>query len=355
MQIRLASDIDEIKWNSFTSGHPDVSPYHHFAWKKSIEKAYGHQCFYLIAENSDKEIIGVLPTVVIKPPFIKGKLCSLPFCDLGACLANDQATEDLLIKAARDIASKQNLSSFEYRASQKQPSDEDNIVPVSKTHKVRMLLDLPETSDILLASFKAKLRSQIKKAEKNGLTVELGHSDKLIDEFYDVFSCNMKDLGSPTHSKKWFTEIKNNYKEDMIISIIEHEDQAIGAGIVLFKGSIATIPWASTKREFNHLAPNMLLYWSLLKYSTDSGYKTFDFGRSSYDEGTFKFKKQWGAKPILLEWKEYRKFGDEYIYESKMSFKKSRKIRLLIETVWKYMPLPLTIIIGSRIRKYISL
>jgi FemAB-related protein (PEP-CTERM system-associated) len=355
MQIRVASDIDEKEWNSFTSGHPQVSPYHHFAWKKAIENAYGHQCFYLIAENPDKEIVGVLPTVSITPPLISGKLCALPFCDIGACLAIDETTEELLIKKAIDITSHRKLRTFEYRASQKISTGDETPEPLPKAHKVRMLLELPESSDTLLSNFKAKLRSQIKKSVKNGLTVELGRSDQLVDEFYDVFTCNMRDLGSPTHSKKWFSEIKNNYNEDMIISIIKHEGQPIGAGIVLFKGYMASIPWASTKREFNHLAPNMLLYWSLLQYSTDNGYKIFDFGRSSYEEGTFKFKKQWGAKPLLLIWQEFHKSGEKYISENNTNIAKISKIRPLIETIWKNLPLPLTITLGSKIRKHISL
>lgn len=355
MLIRLASDNDEEKWNVFASRHPQVLPYHHFAWKKSIEKAYGHQCYYLIAENTDKEIIGILPTAAITPPIVSGKLCALPFCDLGASLAIDDSAEGQLIDKAKDIALQHKLPIFEYRASQKYDTDKDIVEPLAKEQKVRMLLELPESSETLLAGFKTKLRSQIKKAVKNGLTVELGQSDQLIDEFYDVFSFNMKALGSPTHSKNWFSEIKNNYNKDMIISIIKHEGQPIGAGIVLFKGTMAAIPWASTKREFNRLSPNMLLYWSLLKYSTDNGYKAFDFGRSSFGEGTFKFKQQWGAKPVPLKWKTFQNGAPIDPFETVTNTANKGSIRPLVEAVWKKLPLTLTIVIGSKIRKYISL
>ncbi len=355
MLIRLASDSDEEKWNSFASRHPQVSPYHHFGWKKTVEKAYGHQCYYLIAENTNKEITGILPAVSIAPPFVSGKLCALPFCDLGASLAVDESIEKQLIEKAKDIAVQHKLPIFEYRASQNYPTTEDIIEPLSKAHKVRMLLELPESSEVLLASFKTKLRSQIKKAVKNGLTVELGRSDQFIDEFYDVFSFNMKALGSPTHSKNWFSEIKNNYNKDMIISIIKYEGHPIAAGIVLFKASVATIPWASTKREFNRLSPNMLLYWSLLKYSTDNEYKTFDFGRSSYGEGTFKFKQQWGAKPVPLKWKIFQNGKQQDPSQTNTNTSKKSPLRPLIEAAWRKLPLALTLVIGPKIRKYISL
>jgi len=355
MHIRLATNDDEEKWNSFTSQHAQASPYHHFAWKKTIEKAYGHQCYYLIAENSEQEIVGVLPSVSIIPPFIAGKLCALPFCDLGASLVTDDLIEEQLIDKGSNITLQHKLSVFEYRASQRYDLHKDHTEDLSKDQKVRMLLELPGSSEELLASFKAKLRSQIKKAVKNGLTVELGQSDQLINEFYDVFTCNMKDLGSPTHSKSWFKEIKNNYMKDMIVSVIKHEGKPVGAGIVLFNGTIAAIPWASTKREYNRLSPNMLLYWSLLEYTTDHGYRVFDFGRSSYGEGTFKFKRQWGARPVPLKWQTFSNKGNKISANSGLMPSNKNRIRTITESIWRKLPLPATTLIGPKLRKYISL
>jgi lipid II:glycine glycyltransferase (peptidoglycan interpeptide bridge formation enzyme) len=39
----------------------------------------------------------------------------------------------------------------------------------------------------------------------------------------------------------------------------------------------------------------MLLYWTMIRDSIERGYKVFDFGRSTPNEGTYNFKKQWGA------------------------------------------------------------
>ena len=46
----------------------------------------------------------------------------------------------------------------------------------------------------------------------------------------------------------------------------------------------------------------MLLYWEVLKLAIDRHYRVFDFGRSSRDSGTFRFKQQWGAQaqPAVL-------------------------------------------------------
>jgi len=47
---------------------------------------------------------------------------------------------------------------------------------------------------------------------------------------------------------------------------------------------------------------NMLLYWSMLAEACGMPVRYFDFGRSSIDSGTFRFKKQWGAEQVPLIW-----------------------------------------------------
>ncbi len=64
----------------------------------------------------------------------------------------------------------------------RQSAESDEAGQVSKVSKVRMLLSLPDSSDELMKGFKAKLRSQVKKPMKDGLTTELGGTE-LMDEF----------------------------------------------------------------------------------------------------------------------------------------------------------------------------
>ncbi|MEZ5583585.1 MAG: GNAT family N-acetyltransferase [Candidatus Competibacteraceae bacterium] len=69
------------------------------------------------------------------------------------------------------------------------------------------------------------------------------------------------------------------------------------------------IPWASSLRKYNSLSPNMLLYWSVLEFACKKGYRIFDFGRSTPGEGTYRFKEQWGAKPVQLYWHYWLRGG----------------------------------------------
>lgn len=345
MNIRLSAVTDELAWDQYVSTHPDATPYHRFAWVKSIEQAYHHKNISFIALEGDS-VVGVLPCISMKKPFANTMFCSLPYCDLGFCLANNETIQKALITEAIKHLKSLKGTTFEYRDTSSVATDETTL----DGKKVRMLLPLPETSEALMSGFKSKLRSQIRKSEKNGLTFEIASSPKNIDDFYQIFSINMRKLGSPVHSKKWFETIFNNYADNIILSVVYAENTPIGAGIVLTNGNKACIPWASTVSEYNRLAPNMMLYWSLLQHVADTSISEFDFGRSTYNEGTYKFKRQWGAVPTPLKWSNLN--SDIKNHDEAAGTSKTRE---LVENIWSKLPLKVTTVIGPKIRKHISL
>ena len=213
-----------------------------------------------------------------------------------------------------------------------------------------MLLDLPESSEALLESFKSKLRSQVRKAEKNGVIFRWAGKDG-VNFFYSVFCSNMRDLGSPVHSKKLFQAIMENFGKNARIGLAEFEGECIGAGLILSTNKQTSIPWASTLRQHNRLAPNMLLYWNCLKFAADNGKKIFDFGRSTENEGTFRFKKQWGAKPSPLPWYSFPPVTSQASNDKKTKPSKREKV----VAIWMKMPVPIANFLGPQLRKYISL
>jgi FemAB-related protein (PEP-CTERM system-associated) len=283
----------------------------------------------------------------MQKPFSKVSYCALPFCDLGYALANDANILQALHSKALTLLQYEGGNNFDYR-------DSNNELPSHELagKKVRMVLPLPGSAEALLAGFKSKLRSQIRKAEKNGLSCEIANSQKNIDDFYQIFAINMRKLGSPVHSKKWFEALFTHYAENIILSVVYKEQIPVGAGIVLLNGNKAAIPWASTVAQYNKLAPNMMLYWSLLEHVSNHGCTEFDFGRSTYDEGTFKFKRQWGAEPIPLAWSN---LVAEKTAIAENTPDKPSQIRSLVEKTWAKLPLGVTTTLGPKIRKHISL
>jgi FemAB-related protein (PEP-CTERM system-associated) len=351
IEISPATPVNQEEWDDFVLSHPNASPYHLFAWGSAVTQAYGHKIYYLMAKQ-DGRLVGILPLVHLKLACFVNELIGLPFCDVGYCLSADSNVEQQLLTGAQRLSKQLKIRNIQLRG-QLLYSDINSLPSFTQleSKKSRMLLYLPESSDALLKGFKPKLRSQVRKAEKNGVYFRWAGKDG-IDSFYSIFCNNMRDLGSPVHSKKLFTAVMDQFGEKARIGLAEYEGKCISAGLILSTKEQTSIPWASSLRKYNHLASNMLLYWNCLKYAVDSGKKLFDFGRSTENEGTFHFKSQWGAEPIPLVW---------YSSCPNCSQRSTTKMQINLfqreraAKIWKILPVPIANCVGPQLRKYINL
>ncbi len=341
---------DTHELDRFVQAHPQGSAYHLAAWCRAVSAAYGYRSQVLVARRHGR-VAGMLPLCVISRPFGSARWVSLPFCDLGGPLAEDEALAAALAAQARAALGARQLSGLELRCS---GAPGEPAAAHLAGRKVRMLLDLPASADELMKSYTPKLRSQVRKAAKNGLLAEVSSAPAAVGDFYDVYARNMRRLGSPPHSRAWFEAIQRHYGPDnLYFVLVRHDGKTIGAGCVLLCGERAVIPWASTLADYNRLAPNMQLYDTVLATACERGARQFDFGRSTFGEGTYKFKEQWGAQPCPLAWQEW-KAGASQPQPDAVKAGPGR-LRPLVEQVWQQLPLGLTNSLGPRLRRYITL
>jgi FemAB-related protein (PEP-CTERM system-associated) len=311
---------------------------------------------------SAENIVGVLPLIHLKHAIFGNCLVSLPFFDAGGILADCREAEECLLAEAFRLGRKAGVGTIELRHERLlescegtnmgalcQLSSQEPLQVATRTNKVRMLLNLPESSEMLVKSFKSKLRSQINRSLKEGFTSRTGGLE-LLEDFYKVFLVNMRDLGSPVHSVKLMRHSLIEFSESSSIVVVYRLDEPVAAAMVVGSGKVLRNPWAASLRKYASLGPNMLLYLRVLEYACDRGYQVFDFGRSTPGEGTYRFKEQWGAVPAPLFW--------HYIsFDGKMPDpERTGKARFELATrYWQKLPLVVTRIIGPSIRKHISL
>ena len=176
-----------------------------------------------------------------------------------------------------------------------------NLGEEASTKKVSMVLALPTSEVALDEQLGAKVRAQYKKAEEHNPQVRFGKLE-LLDDFYRVFARNMRDLGTPVYAREWFANILQVPEIAAQLAVIYVAEKPVSAGFVVGYRGMLEIPWASTIKEANALNTNMWMYRQILSFAIREGYTFFDFGRSTRDAGTYKFKKQWGAQPYTHYW-----------------------------------------------------
>ena len=339
--IRLYTEADHDRWNDYVMKSEAASCYHLIEWKSVIERSFGHKTYYLLSESVTGIINGILPLVQLKSLLFGNYGVSLPFFNYGGICADNDEIRSQLLREATKIARFQNMKHVELRHVQ----SSDNGLPV-KMSKVSMRLLLPETADTLWKSYPSKLRSQVKRPTKEGMFAKLGKEEEL-NSFYSIFAVNMRDMGTPVYSKAFFQNILHAFPNTTWIATVYTKDHVpVASGFLLGFKSTLEIPWASSLRDYNKYSPNNLLYWSVLEFACNQGYEVFDFGRSTPDEGTYKFKEQWGAKPTQLYWHYWIHNGGLLPELNPHNPKYELAIKL-----WRKLPLSLTKLIGPSIVK----
>jgi FemAB-related protein (PEP-CTERM system-associated) len=335
-----ASGLDRGAWDAYVSGCSTASLYHLSGWGEVIEDTFGHAPIRLAATSDAAGVLGVLPLVQLQSRVFGRMLISLPYFNYGGICAARDDVRTALLEAAIVLAKEGRSEFLEIRQDEQWRQD----LP-SRTSKVAMRLSLPASVEDLWKQLGAKLRNQVQRPRKEGMTAVVGREDAL-DDFYRVFATNMRDLGTPVYPKAFFRNILRKFPDRTWIATVASNGQPVAAGFMAgFRGTLE-IPWASSLKAYNRLSPNMLLYWTCLEFACRSGYTVFDFGRSTRGEGTFRFKEQWGAKPHTLYWYYWLRNGGEIPQVNPSN----PKYRIAIET-WKRLPLGVTQWLGPHIVK----
>ena len=329
-------------WDKFLSSVPLDHFAHCWQWRSIIEGAFKHKPFYLAAFQ-DNEVVGILPLFLVKSPLFGNSLISVPYLNGGGIIAKSEIVFSSLIAKVEELKSRLNITYVELRArhSEKNYRTTKGFPLPLRSHKVAMRLSLPPTTEELFSSFNKKLRAQIKRPEKSGVIAKVTSGDTAsLDDFYSVFSRNMRDLGTPVYPKLFFQALLEQFPENARCIVCYLDTTPVAAGITIGIQESVEIPCASSLRKFNSTSANMLLYWTAIEQGLKDGYKFFDFGRSSPDSGTFKFKEQWGATPQTLHW--YYLANPTDVPDVNPN---SRKFSLMVKA-WRMLPLPIANILG---------
>jgi FemAB-related protein (PEP-CTERM system-associated) len=339
--VVVSPATSEQEWDAFVTAHPDASSYHAWRWRSVFERAFGHETVYLIAHRAG-DVVGVLPLVLFRSWLFGRFAVSLPFVNYGGVVADDADAGRALLQRAVEIAKDGRLAHVELRHSSRQFAD-----LACKQHKVGMVLSLPSTADDMWTKLDRKVRNQVRKAEKSGLVVESGGAE-LLREFYRVFAHNMRDLGTPVYSRRLFEEVFAQFPETSRVFLVQHQWITVAAGVTYRHRNIVEVPCASSLAAYRAMCPNNLLYWRVIEWAISERLQSLDFGRSTPGEGTFHFKRQWGAVPQPLYWEYALMAWDGVPDRSPKNPKFHRAI-----AIWKRLPVSIASTLGPKIVRWI--
>lgn len=327
------------EWDRVATTSADSSHHHLYAWRGVMERVFGHDTVYLEARGASG-LEAVLPLVRVKSSIFGHFLVSMPFVNYGGPVGSEAGIRALAAEAAR-LAAEQDVKLLELRSRVEQP------VGLPASHrKITVVLDLPAAgSEALLKQLDAKVRSQVRRPAKEGVTYRFGVSE--VDAFFSVFSEHMRDLGTPTLPRSFFRELASVFPETVWFGCAYLGDVPIACGCGFRWASEFEMTWASSLRAYNRTSANMGLYWAFMERACADGATAFNFGRCTPGGGTHKFKRQWGGRDVQLWW--YQQSASAVASTPSPddgAYSWGPKL-------WRKLPLPVAEFLGPRIVKFI--
>ena len=322
--INYKINADDELWNGFISKSNEfITIGHNPSICRVLNRSFGYDANYQVILEEEK-IIGVFPSMKDKE-----KLISIPHFSYGDILLENK--KELLSTIKSELYG----DSYFIRSFQKYGD-------FFESNKVISFINLHNSEDEQWKHWKSKLRSQIKKGLKNNFVIKNGSSISLLEDFYSVYTVNMKDLGSPVLPKIFFENLLKFYEYGGLNIVCVYKDsKVVGAGFVIEYQGFSEVCWASTIRYYNKFNVNMVLYWEMIKTQISEKSTIFSFGRSTINFGTYKFKQQWGVQNIPI-----------FLNKSHSGSNIFRKLDFL-KKVWTLLPLKISIILSGLISKKI--
>lgn len=291
-----ASPIAPQGWDDYVARHALATAYHRAQAVTIGARAFRLRTTFLTAYDGET-IVGLLPLVEQSSRLFGRYLVSLPFMTYGGILAaNDEVASGLAERAALE-AHERRADHVELRHTIALP----DLRWAERLDKVSMILSLPDSGAALAKQLGAKLRSQIKRGEREKLELVWGGAE-LIPDFYRVFAPAMHALGTPVYPRKFFEVVYEALRDVSDILIVRMRGKPHAVAFLVKHGKTMEVPWAVATPEAKRASVNMKMYWELLTRSIEKGAAAFDFGRSTVDSGTYRFKAQWGTVPHQLHW-----------------------------------------------------
>lgn len=340
--VRPCEPSDLERWEGFISQLPEANFFHRSGWKTVIEKAFRQKTRYMVAER-DGDIVGVLPLVEIRSRLFGHALISTAFSIGGGVAALDDKAAEALDEFAVSHLKESGADYLEYR---RPVRPHEGWVQKNDLYANFSRAMLPDADEDLL-QIPRKQRAVVRKALKNeALEVRL---DDTVDDFYALYSLNVRNLGTPVFSKRFFAELKNEFGADCEILTITVDGRPVSS-VMSFYHRDAVMPYFTGSHvDARRLGANDFMYWHVMRRAVDKGYSVFDFGRSKEGTGPYSFKKNWGFAPEPIVHEFCLKEGTQMPDLNPLNPKYAAMV-----AVWKKLPLPVANFIGPLVVRNIG-
>lgn len=301
-KIQPINPLQNSNWDALVTGLPNFSFFHSAAWAKVLVETYGYAPNYFVAKETNN-LRSLLPLMEVDSWLTGRRGISLPFTDDCEPLYADGDSFKNLYQNAVEFGKEHGWKYLECRGGRKFFKE----VPASLSFYGHSL-DLTSSEEQLFGQLESSTQRAIRKAEKNGVTVEISQSLEAMKTFYSLQCKTRKKHGLPPQPFSFFSNIYKYIlsQNSGIVAMASWRKTPIAASVYFHLGNCAIYKFGASDEKFQHLRGSNLVMWEAIKWYLQRGAKKLHLGRTSMaNEGLRRFKLGWGAPEEKIEYFKY--------------------------------------------------
>jgi hypothetical protein len=343
MTISILNPIEYPRWDELLLTAERAAFFHSAAWAKVLNESYGYiPRYFSIIDNG--RLTGLMPVMEIRS-FLTGRRgVSLPFTDMCDPVAVDQDACWALLKKVAEYGRKAKWNYIEMRGGATFLPNQ----PPSAKYFIHCL-DLSADEAEIRSNFKPNFKRNIRKAEREGVTVTLERSRQSVNVFYKLHCATRRHHGLPPQPWSFFRKIHEHVigAGKGFVALAKYRNRwAAGAIYALYRDQ-AIYKYGASDRGLLHLRPNNLVMWEAIRWCCRNGIRSFSFGRTEPEnEGLMRFKSGWGAKRDLLNYHKFDMCFNRFVGD-KAGLKTSY-------AAFKTLPIPMLRLAGHLLYRHVG-
>jgi CelD/BcsL family acetyltransferase involved in cellulose biosynthesis len=297
MQTVVLDPLSDPRWLELAGSAPGATVFHHPLWLGLVRKTYGYGVTSVCALDGAGRAVAGLPLAYVASRLTGRRLVAVPFADACGALVRPGAPDDALaaVVAAAEHERRRRSCVLEVR---------DRVTGAGTATDLfhRHVIDLGEGADAAEKRFHARVRRNVRKARREGVTVERRTDREALDAFYALHLLTRRRLGVPTQPRRFIRGLQELFDAGLgFVALARHDERPVAAAVFLRGGDELLYKYGASDPGALSLRPNNVLFSDVIRWAADDGLTSLDLGRTDLGhEGLRDFKRSWGADETTL-------------------------------------------------------
>jgi hypothetical protein len=343
-ELQIINPINNPGWDDLLLMHEGSNIFHTSAWSKSICESYGYTPAYFTVFNNN-HIKGLVPIIEVSSRLTGRRGVSLPFSDYCEPIMESKEQFHNVFNRIITFGKERKWRYIELRGGSRFLEDE-----TPSHHYYGHNLDLADDEKQILANFRDSTQRNIKKAQKEGVTIRLSHSLESLDEFYGLNCLTRKRHGLPPQPYKFFRSVYDSIisKGKGFTAIATFKNEPVAGAVYFHYGENALYKYGASDKRYQDLRANNLVIWEAVKWYCRNGYKSLSFGRTEPENhGLRQFKSGWGTKENKIKYYKYDLQKDTFVKDTAI-------INPVYNKILKNLPVPILKTMGALLYRHMG-